>query len=403
MHTRNFYIQRIAPFLGKPVIKVITGMRRSGKSFLLRQLMRKLRDEGMPEQNIVYVDKEDLAFDMIRDYRDLAAHVGKALSGTSGRVAICVDEIQTIEGWERAVASWNGKPGYDILITGSNARLLSSELATLLSGRYIEFPVRPLSYAEFLQFRFRPADVHEETEFQNYLHYGGLPALHDLGTLSEETAYPYLTAIFNTVLFKDVVTRHQIRNVALLERLARYVFDNTGNLLNASRVVAFLKNQRVKAGVDTILAQLQWLADAHLTERVLLYDLKGKRHLEFNEKHYLADFGLRHAVLGYRPGDIGGLLENVVYLELRRRGWTVSVGRLGAAEVDFVAERAGDRAYFQVAYLTPTNETLERELRPLQAIDDNFPKILLTLDRARAGNYLNGIVHRWLPEFLLAG
>ena len=403
VHRRNFYIQQIAPFLGKPVVKVITGMRRAGKSFLLRQLMQKLRDDGMAEQNIVFIDKENLAFDGIRDYRDLDGFVERALLGVGGRTAVCVDEIQEVEGWERAVASWSGKTGRDVIVTGSNARLLSSELATLLSGRYIEFLVRPLSFAEFLEFRGKGPGAGggvDEAEFFNYLRYGGMPALHTLGELSDATTHPYLNAILNTVLFKDVVARHQIRNVALLERLVRYVFDNAGNLLNASRVAKFLKGQRLRVGVDTIIAQLQWLADAHLTERVLLYDLKGKRHLEINEKHFPVDFGLRHALLGYRPDDIGGLLENVVFLELRRRGWAVSVGRVGAAEVDFVAERAGGRAYFQVAYLVPTSETLGRELRPLREIGDNFPKTLLTLERARTGT-LDGIACRWLPEWLL--
>ncbi|MDR2863162.1 MAG: ATP-binding protein [Puniceicoccales bacterium] len=399
VYTRNDYFATVAPFLGTPVIKVLTGMRRSGKSFLLRQILAQLRADGVPARNIVYVDKEDYAFDAIRDYHALAAHVDKALKGKRGRTVVCVDEVQEIEGWERIVASWSGKANREVFITGSNASLLSSELATLLAGRYIEFPVRPLSFAEFLQFREKPV-APDADEFQNYLRYGGLPGLHTLGTLSDETFRPYTQSIFDTIMLKDVVSRHQVRNMALLERVARYVMDNTGNLLNASRIAAFMKNQRVSASVDTILTQLHWFNDAHLTERALLYDLKGKRHLEINEKHYLTDFGLKHAVLGWRAADIGGLLENIVFLELRRRGYTVSVGRFGDMEIDFVAERNGERAYYQVAYLLSSKETLEREVRSLLAVGDNYPKYLLSMDNLPADNP-HGVARRYLPDWLL--
>jgi len=400
VHTRNSYIERIAPFLDTPVVKVLTGMRRSGKSFLLRQIIARLRADGVPERNIVCVDKEDYAFDSIRDYHALASFVDKSLAKAKGRAAICLDEVQEIEGWERIVASWVAKPGREVFVTGSNARLLSSELATLLAGRYVEFPVRPLSFAEFLQFRGKSV-APDEAEFQAYLRYGGLPGLHSLAMLAEETFRPFALAVFDSIVLKDIVARHQVRNVAILERVVRYVMDNTGNLLNASRVAAFLKNQRSGTSVDTVLSQLRWLNDAHLTERALIYDLKGKRHLELNEKHYLTDFGLKHAVLGWRPADIGGLLENVVFLELRRRGWTVSTGRFGDWEIDFVAERGGERAYFQVASQLASAKTWERETRSLLAVDDNHPKYLLSMDKLRVGNHA-GIQCQYLPDWLLA-
>jgi predicted AAA+ superfamily ATPase len=398
-HDRNAYLDQIAPFFGAPVVKVLTGMRRSGKSFLLRQIIRRLRKHGVPARNIVYVDKEDYAFDGIRDYHDLAAFADKALAGRGGRAAICVDEVQEIEGWERIVASWAAKPGREVFITGSNARMLSGELATLLAGRYVEFPVRPLSFAEFLQFRGKPA-APDEGEFLAYLRFGGLPGLHALAALDEASFRPFATSVFDTIMLKDIVARHRVRNVPLLERIARYVMDNTGNFLNASRIAAFMKSQRESASVDTVLAQLRWLNEARLTERALIYDLKGRRHLEINEKHYLTEFGLKNAVLGWRPADIGGLLENVVFLELRRRGWAVSTGRAGEWEIDFVADRGGERAYFQVAARLGAEKTFERETRSLLAVEDNHPKYLLSMDRLRSGDHL-GIKCLPLPEWLL--
>jgi predicted AAA+ superfamily ATPase len=402
--SRNSYIAQLAPFLGKPVIKVITGMRRSGKSFLLRQIVRHLRDTGVPDANIVYVDKEDYAFDAIRDYHDLAAHVAEKLRDATGPVTICVDEVQEIDGWERIIASLAAKPDHDIIVTGSNARLLSSELATLIAGRYIEFQVRPLSFAEFLQFRGKSSAAQDAAaladEFDCYMRFGGMPGLHSLGELAEPLTRPFLAGIYDTIILKDVVRRHNIRNMDVFERILRFVFDNTGNLLNASRIAAFLKNQRIRISVDTVLTQLGWLTEARLAEPARIFDLKGKRYLKINEKYFPTDFGLKHAVLGYRPNDVGGLLENIVFLELRRRGYAVSVGRIGDAEIDFVAERANERAYYQVAFALPNNETLERELRPLEAVADNFPKFLLTMDRARTGNN-NGVAVRYLPEWLL--
>jgi predicted AAA+ superfamily ATPase len=400
VHTRNNYLERIAPFLNTPIIKVLTGMRRSGKSFLLRQIIARLRRDGVPEKNIVHIDKEDYAFDSIRDYHALASFVDGALARAKGRTVVCVDEVQEIKGWERIVASWAAKPGREVFITGSNARLLSSELATLLAGRYVEFPVRPLSFAEFLQFRHKPV-APDDSEFQAYLRFGGLPGLHVLATLAEETFRPVALAVFDSIMLKDVIARHQVRNIALLERVARYVMDSTGSLINASRVAAFMKNQRMVASVDTVLAQLRWFNEAHLTESVRICDLKGRRHLEVNEKHYLTDFGIKHAVLGWRPADIAGLLENVVFLELRRRGWSVSTGRLGEWEIDFVAERGAERAYYQVTSQPASAKTWERETRGLLAVADNYPKHILSMDKLRVGDHA-GLQCRYLPDWLLA-
>jgi predicted AAA+ superfamily ATPase len=237
--------------------------------------------------------------------------------------------------------------------------------------------------------------------FRKYLRFGGLPGLHEFGPLVESTFRPFVSGVYNTIMLKDIVRRHQVRNYALLEQVSRYVFDNIGNLTNASRINTFLKSQKLSVGVDTILNYMKWFSEAHLTHRVQLYDIKGRRHLEVNEKHYVSDLGLRTALLGYRADDIGGMLENVVCSELLRRGYRVSVGRIGELEIDFVAEREGRKVYIQVAYVLPSKATVDRETRPLLAVKDNYPKLLLTLDR-EVGEDFEGIERLYLPDWLNA-
>jgi predicted AAA+ superfamily ATPase len=393
-------LKQIEPFLGNSVVKVITGMRRSGKSCLVRLLMNKLIADGVQPEQIVYINKESYEFDAIRTYHDLAAHV-KALRPKGKKVChVFVDEIQEIEGWERIVADWSGRRDMDVVITGSNAHMLSGELATLLSGRFVEVQVYPLSFPEFRAFNGLLKTETAEA-FRDFLRYGGLPGLHEFGRLAEATFRPFVAGVYDTIMLKDIVRRHQVRNYALLEKVGRYIFDNIGNLTNASRINAFLKNQKLSVGVDTILNYMHWFAEAHLTHRVLLYDIKGRRHLEVNEKHYVSDLGLRTVLLGYRADDIGGMLENVVCLELLRRGYQVSVGRIGDLEIDFVAEREGKKTYIQVAYLLPTKATVEREAAPLLAVKDNYPKLLLTLDREVGDDY-EGVQRLYLPDWLEA-
>lgn len=386
------------PFLGKPVIKVITGMRRAGKSCLIRLLIDKLVADGVNREQIIYIDKESYAFDAIRTYHDLAAHIKAVRGNERGICHVFVDEIQEIEEWERIVADWSGRRDMDVVISGSNAHLLSGELATLLAGRFIEVQLFPLSFPEFRDFHKLQATETSEA-FRHYLRYGGLPGLHEFGRLAESTFQPFVSGVYNTIMLKDIVRRHQVRNYALLEQVSRYVFDNIGNLTNASRINAYLKSQKTSVGVDTILNYMKWFADAHLTHRVLVYDIKGRRHLEVNEKHYVSDLGFRTALLGYRADDISGMLENVVCSELLRRGYRVAVGRLGELEIDFVAEREGRKTYIQVAYLLPSRATVERETAPLLMVKDNYPKMLLTLDREAGDNY-EGVERLYLPDWL---
>jgi len=401
LYSRNQYLKKIEPFLGKPVVKVITGMRRAGKSCLVRMLIDKLVADGIRREQIIYVDKESYEFDAIRTYHDLAAHIKAVRPKGKGICHIFIDEIQEIEEWERIVADWSGRRDMDVVITGSNAHLLSGELATLLAGRYVEVQIFPLSFPEFRTFNgLQGADTGES--FRQFLRFGGLPGLHEFGSLAESTFQPFVSGVYNTIMLKDIVRRHQVRNYALLEQVSRYVFDNIGNLTNASRINAFLKSQKLSVGVDTILNYMKWFADAHLTHRVLLYDIKGRRHLEVNEKHYVSDLGFRTALLSYRADDIGGMLENVVCIELLRRGYRVSVGRLGTLEIDFVAEREGKRIYIQVAYLLPSKATIQRETAPLLAIKDNYPKLLLTLDREVGDDY-EGVQRLYLPDWINNG
>ncbi len=398
MHKRNIYLERIQPFLGKPVVKVITGMRRVGKSYLLRQVIDMLREEGVPKDNIHYVDMESLDFEHIRAHGDLYEEARRMLLHREGMKYLLVDEVQEISGWERAVASLSGRQDMDVLLTGSNAHLFSSELATLLSGRYVEFPVYGLGFGEYLQFR---GDKRKDTqsELLDYLRYGGLPAIHHF-RIEDEMVFQYVSSIYNTILLKDVVRRHGVRNVELLEKMARYLFDNIGNVMSAKNIADYVKSQRLRVGVETVQNYLGYFCEAMVAHKTRRYDLKGKRQLEILDKFYLGDVGIRHAVLGFREADISGVIENVVFLELLRRGYRVEVGKLGDCEIDFIATRAGERRYIQVAYLLATLQVVDREFGVLRDIPDNYPKCVISMDTA-FGDDMAGIQRINLADFLL--
>ncbi len=399
MYKRNIYLNRIRPFLGKPVIKIITGMRRVGKSCLLRQVIQQLQEEdGVRPDNILYIDKESLDYEHIETYRDLHDTAVSAFSGKQGQCYLLIDEVQEIEEWERAVASLAARGTIDVLLSGSNAHLLSSELATLISGRYVEFPVYSLGFSEHLLFTNKETSE-KEAEFAHYLRYGGLPGLHHFDR-DEEVAYQYIGAIYNTILLKDIVKRHAVRNVPLLEKIARYLFENIGNIMSAKRIADYLNAQHLRVGVDTVQNYLGHFTEALLAHKVQRYDIKGKRLLEIHEKYYLNEIGIRHALLGYREADIGGILENLVFLELKRRGYQVSIGKLGEREIDFIATRQREKIYIQVAYLLASPETIEREFGVLRSIDDNYPKLVLSLD-SFFGEDQAGIQRLNLIDFLL--
>lgn len=399
MYTRNFYLDRIKSFINKPVIKVITGMRRVGKSYFLRQIIELLHHQGVPAKNILYIDKEQLDFDFIQDYHHLDKYIREQFFQIDGDKYLFVDEIQDIAQWEKTINSILNKGGCDIYITGSNAHLLSSELATLISGRYIEFPIYTLSFKEFLQ--FRGAKKQESVvEFQNYIRFGGLPALHHFD-LIEDVVYQYLKSVYDTILLKDIIERNNIRNVHLLENINKYLFDNIGNIFSSKRVSDYLKSQKLNVGVETVQNYIGYLLSTFAAYKVQRYDIKGKRILEIHEKYFAGDIGIRHALLSYRETEITGVLENLVFLELKRRNYLVYIGRLGDREIDFIAEKDGKRIYIQVAYLLAVAEVVEREFTPLQQVKDNYPKYVVSLDTMWGNNY-EGIKRMNLMDFLLS-
>ncbi len=398
MYKRKLYMEKIRPYINKPVIKVVTGIRRAGKSSLLKLIMEELKADSVKPDRICYINMEFLDFDHIRSYRELHQEVKARFNGMDGRKYLFIDEIQEIENWEKAVASFFSQEDTDIYITGSNAGLLSSDLATLLSGRYIEFQVFPLSFREFLQFRNQEnPDV--DSEFQKYLKFGGFPAIHYFD-INEEVIYQYISSLYDTILLKDVIGRHHVRNVNLLENITRYIFDNIGNIFSAKKVSNYLKSQKLKIGLETVQNYISYLVSTYAVYRAPRYDVKGKRLLEFHEKYYLGDIGLRHALLGYREGDISGILENIVFLELKRRGYRVYIGKLNELEIDFIAEKENEKCYIQTAYMLSSPETVERETAVLKRIDDNYPKYVLSLDTA-IGDDFNGIRRINLVDFLL--
>ncbi len=374
-------------------------MRRVGKSYFLRQIIQLLRQQGVPGENILYIDKEQLDFDFIRDYHHLDKYINEQFSNTAGDKYLFVDEIQDIEQWEKTINSLLNKGETDIYITGSNAHLLSSELATLISGRYIEFPIYTLSFKEFLQFR---GDKKKETvsEFQNYIRFGGLPALHHFD-LVEDVVYQYLKSVYDTILLKDIIKRNNIRNVHLLENINKYLFNNTGNIFSAKRVSDYLKSQKLNVGVDTVQNYIGHLLSTFAAYKVQRYDIKGKRILEIHEKYFAGDVGIRHALLSYKEAEISGVLENLVFLELKRKNYSVYIGRLGDREIDFIAEKKGKRLYIQVAYLLAAAEVVAREFTPLQQVKDNYPKYVLSLDTIWGNDY-EGIKRMNLMDFFLS-
>ncbi len=415
INTANFvvrerYLGAIKAFIDQPVVKVLKGMRRVGKSVIMRLLIEQLIDSGVPAANILYINKESLEFDAVKDYRDLyryAVDFFKDGVVATGRKYILIDEIQEIEGWERAVASFLADGLGDVVISGSNASLLSSELATLISGRYVEIPVYPLTFREFLTFRKDKKDKGDgadkaadtETEFKNYLRYGGLPGIHQL-PFNDEVIFSYLNSILNTVLYKDVITRHKIRDASIFDKLVRYLFDNVGNITTAKKVADYFKSQRIRTSVDTVLNYINYVEASLLIDKAPRYDIKGRKLLEFFDKIFLNDIGLRHGLIGYREKDINGLLENIVFKELQARGYKMSIGVIDQMEIDFIAEKQNDKKYIQVCYSLGNEAAIEREFGNLEKIKDNYEKIVISMDRFFPAER-NGIIHRYVIDFLL--
>ena len=390
---RRGYLERIKPFMRKDIAKVLTGQRRVGKSFLLFQLIKQLLEEE-PQANIIYLNFEDWAFSHIRTPEQMYAYITSHFEG-EGYHYIFIDEIQEIPGFERAIRSLLLSPQNDIYLTGSNAKMLSSELATYLSGRYIEVNVYSLSYLEFLEFH-QLEDTEKHLEL--YSRYGGLPYLVNL-PLTDEVVNEYLKSVYSTIVFRDVVGRYNLRNSEFLERLICFLSENVGSLFSAKNISDYLKSQHATVSVNQVQNYTLYLCNAFLIHRVERYDLVGKRVFEIGEKYYFENMGIRNIVIGYRVTDRAKILENVVYNHLIYRGYRVKVGYWGSQEIDLVGEKDHERVYIQVALRIDNEATAQREYGNLLKVQDNYPKIVVTADEV-CGHTYEGIVHYPIRQFL---
>lgn len=396
MINRNSYLEKILKYQNMPIIKVLVGMRRTGKSTLLRQLHQHLLDEGIDADNIIYMNFELLEFASLGDYQHLHSYIQDRMYGKE-HVYLLLDEIQIIEHWEKSINSLFAEGNSDIYLTGSNAGMLSSELSTLLSGRYVEIPILPFSFSEYLSFK-PETKGNLDVAFQQYLKYGGMPITPSLPD-DEEIISNVLCGIYNTVLVKDVIQRNNVRVADLLERIVRFLADNIGNPISTSKISGYLTSQNRKTTAATVDSYLNMLEKAFIFYRANRYDIKGKMYLKTQEKFYIVDPGIRNMLLGFSGRDYGHILENLVYFELIRRGYKVGVGKIGSLEVDFIATKPTETKYFQVSASVLDEKTLERELAPLRKIPDHYDKILLTMDRTYITDY-NGIKQLNIVDFL---
>lgn len=392
-------MSRIRPFIGGELIKVMTGIRRSGKSVMLELIKEELMESGVSPAQFISVNFEDMGNAHLQTAKALHEEITRLALRTDGKIYLFFDEIQEVRDWEKCVNSLRITLDCDIYITGSNAKLLSGELATYLGGRYVEFVIYPFSFTEFLEL-YRTIEPEEEIQncFQKYLLFGGMPYLANL-RYTDEPSRQYLTDLFNSVQLKDIVKRNKVRDVDLLERNIAYVMANIGTTFSANSLVKFFRNEHRTVAVETVLNYIKYCCDAYLFYQVKRQDLQGKQILASNEKYYIADHGIREAVFGGNMRDINLVLENIVFMELLRRGYSVMVGRSGDREIDFVCARRGEKLYVQVAYLLASEDTINREFGVYDSIRDNFPKYVVSLDEFDRSR--NGIKHRNIREFLL--
>lgn len=400
MINRPLYTEKIMVYTDTPFVKVLTGVRRCGKSTILKMIMEKLQTErGISADQIVF-----MRFDSM-EYEDMTAkqmfEAVKAKLGENKKTYFFLDEVQEIEGWEKVVNSLASDYDVDLYVTGSNSRMMSSEISTYLTGRYVSFRIFPLSFEEYLTFRKEYTEVKDvHAELADYIRLGGFPATH-LRDYSQDEVYTIVRDIYNSTIFSDIVRRNQIRKVDQLERVVKYTFSNVGNTFSAKSISDYLKSEHRKIDNETVYSYLEKLEKAYLLHRCSRYDLQGKEILKTQEKFYLADTALRYSVLGYNPDSVASSLENVVYLELCRRGYEVNIGKTADGEVDFVAQRQGEKLYVQVTQEIRSEKTERREYDRLLEIKDNYPKYVLRTDEFAGGNY-EGIKSMHVADFLLS-
>ena len=395
--SRPNYYSKVEKFLGKGILIVLTGQRRVGKSYVMRELVQRKQTE---DANVIYIDKEKAAFDFIANYKDLVAYIDEQRVPQK-HTYILIDEVQEIEEFERGLRNYYDSPDIDIIVTGSNSDTLSSDLATLLSGRYVEIFIQGLSYEEFLV--FHQLEDNDET-LRKYINYGGLPGLRPMGLDDPEVIRQYLQGVYNTILVKDIVRRKKVRNVPFLENLIKYVGDNIGKPLSATNIQNHMTSNQNEVSKNLILKYLKATTEAFLVHNVTRYNLHGKKLLESNDKYYFGDVGLRNFIVGgRRANDIEKIVENLVYQHLIRLGYKVTVGQMYATEIDFVGTKGDDTIYVQASYLITEESTFEREFGNLKKINDNYPKYVISMTPFLDSSKYEGILHVPLAKFLKKG
>ena len=392
-------MQRIRPFINTDLIKVFTGIRRAGKSVMLELVKNELKESGIGEENFLCINFEQFSNSQFLDVESLYKKITDFQKNTKGKIYLFFDEIQEVDGWEKCINSCRIDFDCDIYITGSNAKLLSGELATYLAGRYVEFVIYPFSFAEFFEMNLiKNPNVDKATCFMQFLKTGGMPFLSNFPD-DDSAKSQYLIDIYNSVVLKDVVKRNNIRDVDTLERIVAYAFSNIGHIFSATSLSKYFKSENRKISHDTILNYLKFCSDAFLFYKINRYDLEGKKIVTVNEKYYCADHGLREALFGKNIQNIDQVLENIVCLELLRRNYKVYVGKKGDLEIDFIAEKQGKKIYIQVAYLLANEETIKREFSVYNAVKDSYPKYVVSMDDLDFSQ--NGIIHKNIKDFLL--
>lgn len=395
--SRPNYYSKVEKLLGKGILIVLTGQRRVGKSYVMKELVQRKQTE---DANVIYIDKEKTAFDFIVDYKDLVTYIDEQRKPQK-HTYILIDEVQEIKEFERGLRNYYDSPEIDIIVTGSNSDTLSSDLATLLSGRYVEIFIQGLSYEEFLV--FHQLEDNDEA-LRKYINYGGLPGLRPMGLDDSEVVRQYLQGVYNTILVKDIVRRKKVRNVPFLENLIKYVGDNIGKPLSATNIQNYMTSNKNQVSKNLILKYLKATTEAFLVHNVTRYNLHGKKLLESNDKYYFGDVGLRNFVVGgRRANDIEKIVENLVYQHLIRLGYKVNVGQMYATEIDFVGTKGDDTIYVQASYLISEESTFEREFGNLQKINDNYPKYVISMTPFLDSSKYEGIIHIPLADFLKNG
>ena len=399
MIKRELYLNQIERLIDKEPIKIITGVRRSGKTYLLKSIQKELKSRGIKEENIFMISFESMKYNKIENFKQLDECIINLTENITGKVYLLFDEIQNVENWEKSINAYRVDFDCDIYITGSNSEMLSGEMATLISGRYYQIKIYPFSFAEFIQYKkeIENKDTSDlDVLFKEYVEYGGMPPIQQVAT---QDKYSYLSDIYNTILLKDIIARHNIRNTDMLNRILDYVIMNIGKNFSAGNIAKYMKHERRNISKDTILDYLLYSKNACFILPARREDIKGKKVLQHNKKYFLVDHGFYQAKYG-EIENIGSVLENIIYIELLRRGYDVKIGIINEKEIDFVCHKDKEKIYIQVTYQLENDETIEREFSGLAKINDNFDKYVLSMDKLDFSG--NGLKHRNIIDFLIS-